>query len=1651
MAFDGAIDAYIGADTKSYEQAMNEIAASTQKAFQKAQDSAVNSSNRLVQMVGQVMAQLASNGQSLGQRLGNAYSTGLNLSLGEIQRIASRIGEKIPEPIRSSFRNVAKDIVYPFKISAMQIKNNLQSAFNFDISKAIKTPSGLLNQLVHLVNNVTDKVTTKLYNIGSVFNNTAGNMTSHAKVFEVIGSGANSLAKKLRNLRTEMVESLGKSALSVSGKSWTQIFLDIAKAATAPNAPIKALKGVVDGTAAGVRATLGNLGFAFEGLANKLPQPFDRAARSVKELFRATFADLLNPLRTSLSGVGNLLTDFSGRFTFVSKQISNTLGEKATSPILQSWTALFSKLNAKADSFNNSFTGKLTNTVGKLSTKVSQGLGAGFQTMGNKAVSALTGIVSHTNRAASASTNLIQQVAGISLAYAAFNGIKTAIGDAITKSADFEAKLSSIKAVTGSSAETMAQFKDAAIKAGAETAFSASEAADAIEELSKAGVSTKDILAGGLTGALNLATAGELDLKSAAEIASTALNAFKNDNLTVVDAANQLAGAANASATDVGELKYGLSMVSAVASGLGLSFNDTTNALAVFAQNGLKGSDAGTSLKTMLMNLQPQTKKARNLMSDLGLITADGANQFFTAEGKIKSFAEISELLNTKLGHLTDQEKQLALKTMFGTDAVRAATIAMNEGADGANKMQAEISKVTAADVAAEKLNNFKGAIEGLSGSFETLQIKVGSAVLPIFTVLVKALDRFVDKLSQSQAIDNFVNMMSKIPPVLDHFLNGTKVSSQQLDAFKASVSNVAPAIALLVGSLAFGPAVAGLQMLTAGLGGVAVGALKFGGLFSGVISSASSVIGFLAGKMTGLPATFGNAASKGLSVLAMMTQGMSSVVSIALASVGPAAILGMVLVGLGLVYHMFGDKIDEVLTMVQTKGPEVIQRFVAGITSEIPQLITLGSELIAKLAQTFAVMFPVIVQAGVDIIGSLVSGVGQNTGSLINSALTVFTSFVTAIISALPQLLIIGLDFLNNLVLGIIQNIPQIQESATQIITQFTNGIQNDLPTIITKGAEILTNLVNGAIQLLPVVISLAGTVITTLISGLVQSLPTLLGTGVTLIVTFVSGLIQNLPMIVQTAMDLVQSLIGGIIQALPQLIAAGIQLIAQLVVTLIMGLPQIIEAGVKLILGLGQAMLEAIPNALSGVWEGIKTGFSSVWDFLTGKSSETTEKVSTDAQTMTTNVATQTSQMSTNTNVDMTAMLNSINQNMGLANIQATNQATQMASGVNGQTGTMSSQAILDSIALANGVTSNLNTANVSATSEAQTMADGVNQAASSMNLSAVNEALGLSAGVTSNLQTAQANANNAASTMNATVTSNMASMQSNASSATSGLASNVTAGLNQASSSANASSAQMANNVTTNFNKAKSSVDNSMKGINQTVTASFNKLNADIQSFGNKFNQAFTNSFRKASDVARNGMNTVQNAVSNGMNQALIVARNAGNQMINVMQSISGGMNSAGYYAGIGFANGLASSAGSIYAIANSIANNVVNTIRRALDIHSPSRATFALGGFTGEGFVNGMADWLGEIDNMGQQYAQAVTDQKYGLESHITSTGSISSNGISNSLESLSSDILESQLSEPVFEIHNELVGDEIYTSVKEKESREYQKNEYFIYE
>lgn len=344
---------------------------------------------------------------------------------------------------------------------------------------------------------------------------------------------------------------------------------------------------------------------------------------------------------------------------------------------------------------------------------------------------------------------------GKSIGRSALYGGVAAIGAAgyvgyksLNKAMDFEAQMSSIQALTGATDAQMKSMQSLALQQGAQTKYSALQAGQAIEELLKAGITPATVEAGALNASLNLATAGSLDLAAAAEIMSTALNAFQEDGMTAAQAADILAGTANASATSVEELRYSLSMSSAVAAGLGMNFEDVNVALGLFANRGLKGSDAGTSLKTMLQTLQPVTDEQIGLFRELGLMTEDGSNKFFDAAGNIKSLNDIAGTLRKSMAKLTNQERQHALKLMFGTDAVRAATILFKEGSEGVEEFREEMSKVTALDVARKKMDNAAGAVEQFRGALETLQIAGMMPILPLVKDLANGAADFIEAYS---------------------------------------------------------------------------------------------------------------------------------------------------------------------------------------------------------------------------------------------------------------------------------------------------------------------------------------------------------------------------------------------------------------------------------------------------------------------------------------------------------------------------------------------------------------------------------------------------------------------------------------------------------------------------------------------------------------------------------------------------------------------------------------------------------------------------------------------------------------------------------------------------------------------------------------
>lgn len=454
---------------------------------------------------------------------------------------------------------------------------------------------------------------------------------------------------------------------------------------------------------------------------------------------------------------------------------------------------------------------------------------------------------------------------------AAAVAIGGALGLATKKSMDFEQQMSYVKSVMNP--DDANKYSEAltnlAIKLGADTKYSALEAAQGMEELVKAGVSTQDILNGGLSGALSLATAGGLELADAAEIASTALNAFRDDNLSVAQAADILAGAANSSATDVQEMKYGLAMTSAVAAGMGLTFKDTATALAVFAQNGLKGSDAGTSLKTMLSRLVPMTEGAYTTMESLGLVAlntnkafkvlskegfkpaskdlgdiydaldryvekstglkkgtdkfekafskASNAlgimdNKFFDANGNIRTMTEISGELSKALDGMTAKDKQEALYTIFGSDAIRGALILGKQGAKGFNEMAKAMSKIKAADVAAERMNNLKGKIEELSGAFETAQINIGNALTPVISAVVGGLQKLLDAFNGlSPGMQKFISISLAVGAVLTTLVAAFGVILGIVGAAVTGFGAIAEAVGALSLALASAGGIAGV------------------------------------------------------------------------------------------------------------------------------------------------------------------------------------------------------------------------------------------------------------------------------------------------------------------------------------------------------------------------------------------------------------------------------------------------------------------------------------------------------------------------------------------------------------------------------------------------------------------------------------------------------------------------------------------------------------------------------------------------------------------------------------------------------------------------------------------------------------------------
>lgn len=333
--------------------------------------------------------------------------------------------------------------------------------------------------------------------------------------------------------------------------------------------------------------------------------------------------------------------------------------------------------------------------------------------------------------------------AGTAMGGAAVGGL----AKAITLAADYEHAIDAVAAVAQATAAQEKQLYDKGREIGRRTAFTALESAAAMEELAAQGLTVEQIINGAADATVNLAAAGGTDLVTAATAIAGTMDVWKLGSEDMVDVVNRIAGAANVSKFDVANMNLAIGQGAGVAKAAGVSYQDFLATIAASASSFSSGSDAGTGAKTFFQTIIGRSGPAKKAMKEFGLITKEGRNLFYDSKGDFLGMANAADVLNEAFAGLSDAARTEALGKIFGSDASRTAAALMEKGALGFEAISDAMGNNDAADQAAKRLGNLKGALEQLKGSLEDVGIAVGEKLLGPLTQAAEFLAEWIPKI----------------------------------------------------------------------------------------------------------------------------------------------------------------------------------------------------------------------------------------------------------------------------------------------------------------------------------------------------------------------------------------------------------------------------------------------------------------------------------------------------------------------------------------------------------------------------------------------------------------------------------------------------------------------------------------------------------------------------------------------------------------------------------------------------------------------------------------------------------------------------------------------------------------------------------------
>ena len=354
---------------------------------------------------------------------------------------------------------------------------------------------------------------------------------------------------------------------------------------------------------------------------------------------------------------------------------------------------------------------------------------------------------------------------GLSITSKVLGGAATAVtalgGAAIKVGSDFEAGMSEVQAVSGASGEALEQLKEKAKEMGAKTKFSATESAEAMNYMAMAGWKTEEML-GGIEGIMNLAAASGEDLATTSDIVTDALTAFGMSASDSTHFADILAAASSNANTNVGLMGETFKYVAPLAGSLGYSAEDTATAIGLMANAGIKGSQAGTALRSIMTRLAKPTKESQAAMDALGLSITDSS-------GKMKPLSEIVGDMREGFSGLTEDEKASYAAMLGGQEAMSGLLAIVNASDKDFEKLSGAINDCngSAAEMAEIMQDNLQGQITILQSGLEGLGVSLYETMQDTAKDVVKEAQGMVQQLQDAFNEGGFQGLVGAFGNVL--------------------------------------------------------------------------------------------------------------------------------------------------------------------------------------------------------------------------------------------------------------------------------------------------------------------------------------------------------------------------------------------------------------------------------------------------------------------------------------------------------------------------------------------------------------------------------------------------------------------------------------------------------------------------------------------------------------------------------------------------------------------------------------------------------------------------------------------------------------------------------------------------------------------